>query len=350
MTAISKAWVTIGDAAVDPDSPLDATLMTGIRDDLVHLREWLGASFFAGAIQDHDHDGLNSKLVLIGPNYVRNPGFEADLGGWTVTAFSGGTVARTTGAGNFSQGLAALGITSTVLANGGGDVLLNEFKPVNAGDSYPVHVDAKGSVANVSSKAEVHWYDSAQSLISTSTLYSDTNTPTSFTQKSSAVVAPASARFAKIRLTGGVPGSGSATGTIYFDNVFFGERWAEGISAGSLAWGASLAENSATSESYTKVKEITSPFTGTMSTSFDIHSSSSAAVSGQININGIAVGTQRSTTSTSYVNFTENLDVKKGDLVQLFIKVNAVGPTVFCNHFILSANIAVAPGTSLGDS
>ena len=43
MAAISKAWVTIADSAVDPDSPGDATLMTGIRDDLVHLREWLGA-------------------------------------------------------------------------------------------------------------------------------------------------------------------------------------------------------------------------------------------------------------------------------------------------------------------
>lgn len=63
MTAISKSWVTIADAAVDPDSPLDTTLMTGLRDDVVHLREWLGASYYAGAEQDHNHDGVNSKLV-----------------------------------------------------------------------------------------------------------------------------------------------------------------------------------------------------------------------------------------------------------------------------------------------
>ena len=35
MTAISKAWVSVADSAVDPDSPLDSQLMTGLRDDLI---------------------------------------------------------------------------------------------------------------------------------------------------------------------------------------------------------------------------------------------------------------------------------------------------------------------------
>jgi microcystin-dependent protein len=63
MPAISKAFVTIADGAVDPASPLDTVLMTGIRDSLVHLREWVGASYYAGAVQDHDHDGTNSKAI-----------------------------------------------------------------------------------------------------------------------------------------------------------------------------------------------------------------------------------------------------------------------------------------------
>jgi len=70
MPAISKAWVTIADGAVDPDSPLDSVLMTGIRDDLIHLREWLGAGFFAGAVQDHDHDNVNSKTPVLGNGSV----------------------------------------------------------------------------------------------------------------------------------------------------------------------------------------------------------------------------------------------------------------------------------------
>lgn len=63
MGAISKAWVAIADTAVDPDSPIDAALMTGLRDDVVHLREWVGASYVGGAVQDHNHDGANSAAI-----------------------------------------------------------------------------------------------------------------------------------------------------------------------------------------------------------------------------------------------------------------------------------------------
>jgi hypothetical protein len=60
MGAISKAWVAIADADVDADSPGDNTLVEGIRDDLVHLREWLGHTYTGNAVQDHDHDSVNS--------------------------------------------------------------------------------------------------------------------------------------------------------------------------------------------------------------------------------------------------------------------------------------------------
>jgi len=60
MASPSKAWVTIADSQVDADSPGDTTLVTGFRDDLVHLREWLGMSYTAA--QNHDHDGVNSAL------------------------------------------------------------------------------------------------------------------------------------------------------------------------------------------------------------------------------------------------------------------------------------------------
>ena len=61
MAAPSKTFATIADAAVDADSPLDATLMTGLRDSLIHLEEWLGMSYTAA--QNHDHDGVNSAFV-----------------------------------------------------------------------------------------------------------------------------------------------------------------------------------------------------------------------------------------------------------------------------------------------
>jgi hypothetical protein len=61
MAAPSKSWVVIADADVDADSPVDNTLVEGMRDDLVHLEEWLGHSYTAA--QDHDHDGVNSAPI-----------------------------------------------------------------------------------------------------------------------------------------------------------------------------------------------------------------------------------------------------------------------------------------------
>jgi len=220
VAAISKAWVAIADAAVDPDSPLDATLMTGIRDDLVHLREWLGASFFAGAVQDHNHDGSNSALIQIGPNLVRNGSFEDEGAGWTITDYSGGSHAFSTS--TRYHAAKSLAFTSTVLANGGGDALSDQFIAVGGSSLLEWAAIISGSVANVSSRLEAIWYDAAQAQISTSTLFSLAATPTGQTDKRGYVGAPSTARYVKLKATGGVPGVGSATGTIFFDGMFLG--------------------------------------------------------------------------------------------------------------------------------
>jgi len=217
MAAISKAWVTIADGAVDPDSPGTTTLFTGIRDDLIHLREWLGNSFTAGAVQDHNHDGSNSALVPVGPNLVRNASFEQDTSGWTITTFTGGSSAVETA--NDAHGAKSLSFTSTVLANGGGEALSNEFIPCGGSVGMRFEVWHKGSVANIASKAETVWYDDAQAQISLSSIYTDTTTPTTATRARVTITSPAGARFFRIKLTGGTPGAGTATGTIYFDGL-----------------------------------------------------------------------------------------------------------------------------------
>jgi hypothetical protein len=61
MATPSKSFTNIPDTAVDAESPLDTTLMTQIRDSLIHLEEWIGKNYTAAV--DHDHDGVNSKLV-----------------------------------------------------------------------------------------------------------------------------------------------------------------------------------------------------------------------------------------------------------------------------------------------
>ncbi len=61
-------WNGITASQTDAESPIDTALMEGIRQNLEHLREWLGESFTPA--KDHDHDGINSKSVLLADSVV----------------------------------------------------------------------------------------------------------------------------------------------------------------------------------------------------------------------------------------------------------------------------------------
>lgn len=61
MAAPSVAFTVIPDGDIDPDSPITTTLMTSIRDDLQHLREWLGHGFTPA--QAHTHNGVDSAAL-----------------------------------------------------------------------------------------------------------------------------------------------------------------------------------------------------------------------------------------------------------------------------------------------
>ena len=66
MTVPSKNFTSIADTAIDNNSPIDVTLMTAIRDSLIHLEEWLGMDYTAH--QNHNHDGTNSNTVSTPPS------------------------------------------------------------------------------------------------------------------------------------------------------------------------------------------------------------------------------------------------------------------------------------------
>lgn len=91
MPAPSKNWTEIADGRVDAESPLDSSLMTALRDNMAHLREWLGVSF--SAAQDHDHDGINSKSVVLADSTVTT----AKIAGSAVTGVKTSKAASSTG-------------------------------------------------------------------------------------------------------------------------------------------------------------------------------------------------------------------------------------------------------------
>ena len=68
MPAPTYSWNNIAATQTDAESPLDTTLMEGIRQNLAHLKEWLGGGFTPAA--DHDHDGMNSKSVALADGVV----------------------------------------------------------------------------------------------------------------------------------------------------------------------------------------------------------------------------------------------------------------------------------------
>lgn len=87
--------------------------------------------------------------------------------------------------------------------------------------------------------------------------------------------------------------------------------------------------------SYTKSKEIQFYMAGVVVTKFGLKTdNASYSVTARIYVNGIAVGTERTTTSTSFVTYTENIDVDPADLVQIYVKVASNdGQTLSLNNF-----------------
>ncbi len=342
MTAISKTWVTIADTAVDPDSPIDTTLITGFRDNLVYLREWLGASYTAGAAQDHNHDGTNSAAVQVGANSLRNGSFEAQLAGWSLTDYAGGSHAINTA--NAQDGVNCLAITSTVLANGGGYAQTSEYEAVTAGRQYSVIGNISASVANIASKIEFVWFDSTKAQISISIAYSTANTPTAPTDYVTApVAAPTNAKFKQLRITGGVPAVGSATGTVYFDGLFEDavtkldkiELAAAGTIFANPAI-STIAYGSNTSLSPVKVQEFRVPRAGVYTTRMYNYSTNPAWAWSQIYKNGAAAGTLRQSINNSggVSSWDENIPCAEGDLLQVYVYTGSTSIAAYAGALI----------------
>jgi len=68
MAAPTFSWNEILAAQTDAESPIDTTLMEGVRRNLIHLKEWIGGSFTPAI--DHDHNGMNSKSVVLADSVV----------------------------------------------------------------------------------------------------------------------------------------------------------------------------------------------------------------------------------------------------------------------------------------
>lgn len=181
------------------------TLIDGVIDDLAFLY------------------GVYSSLHSVS---VPNGSFELDVDGggepdeWVTTLFTGGSRTIDTSAGNFLHGGKALKFVHPGGGgNGGGYVTSADFFEWDEKTALVLQWSHKVSAATMRDKVDVHFYDSAQTLISTSSLYTSITNPTSWTvQMSQPITPPANTRYAKIKITGG-DSSVNVAGSSWWDNV-----------------------------------------------------------------------------------------------------------------------------------
>lgn len=158
----------------------------------------------------------STQLSLV-PNYSFEEATE-DVNvpdNWTITTYTGGTQTLDTAEANVIHGGKSLKFTST---GSGGGFAESEFFPVRAGNLLSV-LFALRSTATVRNVVEILWYTNAQVSISSTSIYDeDTSNPASMTDTIGAGVAPITACFAKIRLTG-CHSSDPTSGFTVFDDI-----------------------------------------------------------------------------------------------------------------------------------
>jgi hypothetical protein len=110
------------------------------------------------------------------------------------------------------------------------------------------------------------------------------------------------------------------------------------FTAGSLLEAAADTEETSTNAAFTKYKEISIAYGGTVTVSFDLKSGSAGNnAQGRVYKNGVAFGTTQTNNNDTYTTYSENLAFAAGDLVQLYLSKNASTSAIARNFRITVA-------------
>lgn len=182
---------------------------------------------FADAVID-DLNYLYNQLSGLTGLAVPNSSFEGDVDvdnvpdQWAKTLYSGGAFVIT-GTGladtNVIHGRRAVKLTSPGGAgNGGGTLTTSDFIEVTPNRVLTVSWQMFSTIATIRNKVQILWYDGAQAAISTTDLYSSITNGLTWAPYWASAVAPATARYCKIRLIG-AENTTTVAGSAYFDDV-----------------------------------------------------------------------------------------------------------------------------------
>lgn len=139
---VASTTITATGVPLNPAKPISTGLLNRLWDNCQYLYDNLFS---------HKHDGSDGSIKIdIGSNLIRNGSFEKDIvgtaqpSGWAFTPYTGGS--GVVSAAN-AHGKQSYTITSTVLANGGGELFGSEYLEVGAGEMYPWRAFLWGSGA-----------------------------------------------------------------------------------------------------------------------------------------------------------------------------------------------------------
>jgi hypothetical protein len=105
-------------------------------------------------------------------------------------------------------------------------------------------------------------------------------------------------------------------------------------------------EDSVTGTTLTTLKEFYTTQSGTCRIYFELKSSSSTAY-GRVYVNNVAVGTQRSTTSTSYVSYTEDFSISVGDSIEIKAYSNNALTNAYIKKFRYGVSNPIIPAVTI---
>lgn len=91
---------------------------------------------------------------------------------------------------------------------------------------------------------------------------------------------------------------------------------------------------------YTKIKELqlSSFISGSMRCTWDMHCDGTGTAFSKVYVNDIAVGVEKTTTSATFVSFTDDVSVAQGDKIELYIKNSTPLRDVYIRNFVVTAD------------
>lgn len=187
---------------------------------------------FAAKVVDNLVFLYNAVTSLFGTGEViKNGSFENDADGdgvpdgWTLTLYPAGSFAITTTAADVAHGAQGIRFTRALGAgNGGGYIESADFIEITNNRPLTLRWQHKSSVAGIKDKVEWFWFDRTKTAIGgtpSTTIYESTSNPTSWTLQTASATPPTTARYAKLRITGGFTDTDIA-GSSYWDDVAVG--------------------------------------------------------------------------------------------------------------------------------